>query len=120
MTLSARLQLHGLHSVGLEELVKLPLVTPAAFVVVELHFAAADVADHRIPPARQLHREAAGFTAEEPHRLWHRLRPRQPPTGRGDRHGVFHLCLDLHNVGHAILQVLVNLTRARANPGHVL
>ena len=51
--------------IRLQELIELFLLAPMASVVVVFELAGVRVADHRIPPAREVHAEASGATTEE-------------------------------------------------------
>ena len=79
------------------------LIAPPAIEVVELHLTAGHVADDRVNPIGQLHRQPFDFAAEELSLALHRLGQPQPLASGPDRGSVFDLGLDLDDMGQGLL-----------------
>ncbi len=100
MPLPPRFESALLNRIPLQEAIELLLLSPTATEVVVGQLTVGSIADHRIPPLRQLHAEPGGGAREKLERAVCRLRQRKPHAGRSHGDRVTNLGLNRNNVRH--------------------
>jgi hypothetical protein len=97
----AGFQLRSFDGIDLQEAIEMRSIAPLPLKVVEADFALLKIQDEGIPPLRQLHQQAARFSAIEACGTFDRVGQAEPPTSKAHRGSVAYLRLDADEMRHS-------------------